>query len=69
MAEVLVATSRMKYELGMIWEASYRSTAFHIMQRMQDAGWSADVERWESHSDDSGSDHDGDESDLRMLMI
>ena len=41
----------------------YLHEAFHIMQRMQDAGWSADVERWESDSDDSCSDHDGDESD------
>ena len=47
----------------------YLHEAFHIMQRMQDAGWSADVERWESDSDSSDSDHDGDESDLRMLMV
>lgn len=46
----------------------YLHEAFHIMQRMQDAGWSADVERWESDSDNSDSDDDGDESALRMLM-
>ena len=49
----------------------YLHGAFHIMQRMQDAhaGFSADVERWESDSDDSGSDQDGDESDLSVLMV
>ena len=47
----------------------YLHEAFHIMQRMQDAGWSADVERWESDSDDSGSDDDGDESSLSALMV
>ena len=47
----------------------YLHEAFHVMQRMQDAGWSADVERWESDTDDSGSDDDGDESALRMLMV
>ena len=34
------------------------------MQRMQDAGWSADVERWESDSDSSGSECDEDIQDL-----
>ena len=47
----------------------YLHEAFHIMDRMQDAGWSDLVERWKSDSDDSGSDDDGDESDLRMLMV
>ena len=32
----------------------------HVQERMQGAGWSADVERWESDSD---SDHSCDEDD------
>ena len=36
----------------------------HTQQRMQDAGWSADVARWESDedSDDSANEWDGDEA-------
>ena len=29
----------------------YCHEAMHLQQRMQDAGWTADVERWESDSD------------------
>ena len=29
--------------------------AMHVQLRMQDAGWSADVERWESDEDTDGS--------------
>ena len=29
----------------------YLHESFHLMQRMQNAGWSADVERWESDCD------------------
>ena len=29
----------------------YCHEAIHLQQRMQDAGWTADVERWESDSD------------------
>ena len=36
--------------------------SMHVQQRMQDAGWSADVERWETDEDseDSDSEHDRD---------
>ena len=47
----------------------YLHEAFHIMQRMQDAGRSADVERWESDSDDTCSDNDGDEAAVHALMV
>ena len=50
----------------------------HVQQRMQDAGWSADVERWESDEDSDGSGDEGDrdvveglqlsEAALRLLM-
>jgi hypothetical protein len=46
----------------------YLHEGFHLLQRMQDAGWSADVERWESDSDDSDSDADGDDASLLALM-
>ena len=48
----------------------YLHEAFHLQQRMQDAGWSADVERWESDSDSSGSEVD-DECDeqIKALMV
>ena len=36
----------------------YCHEAMHLQQRMQDAGWSADVERWESDSDNDNSDED-----------
>ena len=34
----------------------YLHESFHLMQRMQNAGWSAEVERWESDSDSDDSD-------------
>ena len=42
----------------------YCHEAMHLQQRMQDAGWTADVERWESDSDsdDSGDEADADET-------
>ena len=42
----------------------YCHEAVHVQLRMQDAGWHADVERWESDedSDDSGDELDADES-------
>ena len=47
----------------------YLHEAYHIMQRMQDAGWSADVERWESDSDESASDADADEAHIRRALM
>eukprot|EP00966_Prymnesium_polylepis_P310997 7185411-Prymnesium_polylepis.1 len=38
----------------------YCHEAMHVQLRMQDAGWSADVERWESDED---SDQSEDECD------
>ena len=38
----------------------YCHEAMDLQQRMQDAGWTADVERWKSDSD---SDDSGDEAD------
>ena len=32
----------------------------HVQQRMQDAGWSADVEQWESDEDSDRSEDEGD---------
>ena len=37
----------------------YLHESFHLMQRMQNAGWSADVERWESDSDCDSDDSEG----------
>ena len=34
----------------------YCHEAIHLQLRMQDAGWAADVERWESDSDSDASD-------------
>ena len=36
--------------------------AMHVQLRMQDAGWSADVERWES-------DEDSDESEAKRVSM
>ena len=38
----------------------YCHEAMHVQQRMQGAGWSADVERWESDEDSDGSGDEGD---------
>ena len=42
----------------------YCHEAMHLQQHMQDAGWSADVERWESDSDsdDSADEAEADET-------
>ena len=47
----------------------YCHEAMHLQQRMQDAGWTADVERWESDSDsdDSGDEADADETAGTLL--
>ena len=37
------------------------------MQTMQNAGWSADVERWESDTDSSGSEAEGDDAVAGLL--
>ena len=37
----------------------YCHEAMHVQQRMQDAGWSADVERWESDEDSDRSEDEG----------
>ena len=36
------------------------SEALHLEQKMQDAGWKLDVERWESDTDSEGSDQEVD---------
>ena len=40
----------------------------HLQQRMQNAGWKPDVERWESDEDSDDSDAEG-EADLRELAM
>ena len=42
----------------------YCHEAMHLQLRMQDAGWTADLERWESDSDseDSGDERNADET-------
>ena len=43
----------------------YCHEAMHVQLRVQSAGWSPDVERWESDEDseDSGDEREGDEQD------
>ena len=43
----------------------------HTQQRMQDAGWSADLERWESDEDseDSGDEREDDLSEAVILRL
>ena len=36
----------------------YCHEAMHLQQRMQSAGWEADVERWESDEDEDGSEEE-----------
>ena len=40
----------------------------HVQLRVQNAGWSPDVERWESDedSDDSGDEREGDEQEVAL---
>jgi len=38
----------------------YAHEALHLEQKMQDAGWAADIERWESDTDSEGSDEEVD---------
>ena len=38
----------------------YCHEAMHVQLRMQDAGWSADVERWESDEDSDASEDECD---------
>ena len=49
----------------------YCHEAMHVQLRMQDAGWSADVERWESDEDSDQSeeerDRDGDAAEGLQL--
>ena len=37
----------------------YCHEAMHVQLRMQDAGWSADVKRWESDEDSDRSEDEG----------
>ena len=36
----------------------------HVQLRVQNAGWSADVERWESDEESDGSDNEDTEADV-----
>ena len=38
----------------------YAHEALHLEQKMQSAGWAADIERWESDTDSDGSDEEVD---------
>ena len=46
----------------------YCHEAMHVQLRVQNAGWSPDVERWESDedSDDSGDEREGDEQEVAL---
>ena len=46
----------------------YCHEAMHVQLRVQNAGWSPDVERWESDedSDDSGDEREGDEQEMAL---
>ena len=48
----------------------YLHEAFHLMSRTQDAGWTPDVERWDSDSDSTCSEAKvvADENELLALM-
>ena len=46
----------------------YLHESFQLMDRMRDAGWSADVERWESDCDSDDSADEA-EADLALLMV
>ena len=48
---------------------TYCHEAMHVQQRMQDAGWSADVERWESDEDSDGSGDEGDRDVVEGLQL
>ena len=41
----------------------------HVQLRMQDAGWSADVERWESDEDSDGSADELDRDVVEGLQL
>ena len=43
--------------------------AMHAQLRMQDAGWSADVERWESDEDSDQSEDEGDFDESEGLQL
>ena len=47
----------MRHEVGD--KLVYCHEAMHVQLRMQDAGWSADVERWESDEDSDDSEDEG----------
>ena len=47
----------------------YCHEAMHVQQRMQDAGWSADVERWESDEDSDDSDDEDDYCEATLLRL
>ena len=48
----------------------YLHESFALMDRMQDAGWCADIERWESDSDSDDSDKEADRDvELAALMV
>ena len=46
----------------------YCHEAMHVQLRVQNAGWSPDVERWESDedSDNSGDEREGDEQEVAL---
>jgi len=50
--------SRMKHAVAD--KLVYAHEALHLEQKMQDAGWAADIERWESDTDSDGSDEEVD---------
>jgi hypothetical protein len=50
--------SRMKHAVAD--KLVYAHEALHLEQKMQSAGWAADIERWESDTDSDGSDEEVD---------
>ena len=43
--------------------------AMHVQMRMQDAGWSADVERWETDEESDGSEEECDADETQALQL
>ena len=52
-----ITTKSVAYKKG---NGTVEVAALHLEQKMQDAGWKPDVERWESDTDSEGSDHEVD---------
>ena len=59
--------SRMSH--GTVDKLVYCHEAMHVQLCMQDAGWSADVERWESDEDSDGSEDERERDTAEGLQL